>query len=423
MSLTQAYASPSVRPHAGAQFGNAAVWLLLAISGIVMIEPAPFDVALVLVAALFFLFGLRIPAWCVTPIALLIVFLMFGVIGAMQTPAMPESLRHVSITAYLAVGTLFFGCFVYRDPERALKLMLSGYAIAAAIAVIAGIIGYFKLLPGAFEVFTENSRARGTFKDPNVFGPFLIAPALYAFYRLVEGARKAAPYWGATFLLATVGILLSFSRGAWAHYLLSFAVCAFLLFVSSRSARLRFRITVSAVVLVLLGAIALAGIISLPQVSDLLSVRFQLFQDYDAGAGVGRLEGQVAAVKQILQNPLGIGAFGFAELWAGAPHNVYLYAFLIGGWIGGFAYVQFVLLTAVVGFAAATRPTPLRGLAIVLFSTFMGLILLGLVIDTDHWRHFYLLAGAIWGLAGYVMRVPAPARTRRPRRSRDSASG
>lgn len=425
MSVAHAYAGRGVRLHAGSQLGYAVVWMLLAISGIVMIEPAPFDVALVLVAALFFLFGLRIPAWCVTPIALLIVFLMFGVIGAIQTPALPESLRHISITAYLAVATLFFSCFVYRDPERALKVMLSGYAIAAVIVVIAGIIGYFSLLPGAFDLFTENSRARGTFKDPNVFGPFLIVPALYAFYRLVEGARKGAPYWGAIFLLATIGILLSFSRGAWAHYLVSFAVCAFLLFVSSRSARLRFRITVSAAVLVALGAIALAGIISLPQVADLFNVRFHLFQDYDLGSGVSRLEGQIAAVKQILQNPLGMGAFGFAELWAGAPHNVYLYAFLIGGWIGGFAYVQFVLLTAVVGFAAATRPSPLRGLAIVLFSTFLGLILLGLVIDTDHWRHFYLLAGAIWGLAGHVMRVHAPARTRRmaARPSRGSASG
>ena len=399
---------------AGTRLGYAAVWALLAISGIVMIEPAPFDLTLILVAALMFLAGLRIPAWCVTPTALLILFLGFGAIAATQTPELADSLRHVAITAYLAVATLFFSCFVYRNPERALKVMFSGYAIAAVIAVIAGIIGYFSQLPGAFDLFTENSRARGTFKDPNVFGPFVIAPALYAFHRLVEGAGKAAPYWAMVFLLTTVGILLSFSRGAWGHYVVSFAVCLFLLFATGMSARLRLRVTALTVILVLLGGVALAGIISLQPVADLLSVRFQLVQDYDVAGGAGRFEGQVFALKRILHNPLGLGAYGFASLWpGGAPHNVYLYAFLIGGWIGGLAFVQLVVLTAVVGLAAAPRPSPLRGPAIILLSTFLGLIALGLVIDIDHWRHFYLLVGAIWGLAGHIMRFYAPARSLR----------
>jgi hypothetical protein len=32
-------------------------------------------------------------------------------------------------------------------------------------------------------------------------------------------------------------------------------------------------------------------------------------------------------------------------------------------------------------------------------AAFLGMVLEGLVIDTDHWRHFYLIMAMIWGLA------------------------
>jgi len=381
-----------------------------------MVEPAPFDLALIVVAASFFLAGMRIPAWCTTPIALLIIFLACGAVGAMQTPALAGSLRHVVITAYLSVATLFFGCFVYRDPERAIKVILSGYAAAAIIAVLAGIIGYFGIVDGASEIFTERSRARGTFKDPNVFGPFLILPALYAFYRLVEGAGKTTGWWILVILLTTFGILLSFSRGAWGHYVFSFALCAFLLLFCGSTRKTRSRVLGSMAVLAVLIGITLAGAISLDPVSAILSERFQLIQDYDIGGGYSRFDGQAFALKQALQHPLGLGAARFAELWQNtAPHNVYLYSFVIGGWVGGLAYLLLILLTAVIGLTALIQPSPLRGPAIVLVSTFLGLIVLGLVIDTDHWRHLYLLIGMIWGLAGHIIQTYGRAKASRIR--------
>jgi hypothetical protein len=35
----------------------------------------------------------------------------------------------------------------------------------------------------------------------------------------------------------------------------------------------------------------------------------------------------------------------------------------------------------------------------VLCAAFIGMALEGLVIDSDHWRHFFLLMGMIWGVA------------------------
>jgi len=35
---------------------------------------------------------------------------------------------------------------------------------------------------------------------------------------------------------------------------------------------------------------------------------------------------------------------------------------------------------------------------------FIGEVAEGFVIDTDHWRHFFLLLGIIWGLAAATFR-------------------
>ena len=35
----------------------------------------------------------------------------------------------------------------------------------------------------------------------------------------------------------------------------------------------------------------------------------------------------------------------------------------------------------------------------VLFITFIGLASESFIIDTDHWRHFFMLIGAVWGVS------------------------
>jgi predicted membrane channel-forming protein YqfA (hemolysin III family) len=43
--------------------------------------------------------------------------------------------------------------------------------------------------------------------------------------------------------------------------------------------------------------------------------------------------------------------------------------------------------------------TPWQTFLIATYTPFVGLVLEAFVIDTDHWRHFYLLLGIIWCLA------------------------
>ena len=82
------------------------------------------------------------------------------------------------------------------------------------VAAVAGIVGYFDLLPGARELMTRYGRATGLFKDPNVFGPFLVPALLYALSRLFAGSIRRMPLMLAALPSLGLAILLSFSRGA-----------------------------------------------------------------------------------------------------------------------------------------------------------------------------------------------------------------
>jgi len=51
---------------------------------------------------------------------------------------------------------------------------------------------------------------------------------------------------------------------------------------------------------------------------------------------------------------------------------------------------------------------------IVTFATFFGEVAEGFVIDTDHWRHFFLLLGMVWGLAAATIKSQSSQQSRMP---------
>jgi hypothetical protein len=63
------------------------------------------------------------------------------------------------------------------------------------------------------------------------------------------------------------------------------------------------------------------------------------------------------------------------------------------------AYLMMVLATLYVGFRAALVRTSWQPYLLAAFAAFTGAAFEGIVIDTDHWRHFYLVLGMIWGLS------------------------
>jgi hypothetical protein len=68
-----------------------------------------------------------------------------------------------------------------------------------------------------------------------------------------------------------------------------------------------------------------------------------------------------------------------------------------------------------VGLRAAFARIPWQLYVIATLATFVGEVAEGFIIDTDHWRHFFLLLGMLWGLAAATDRCTrAPPRVFAP---------
>jgi len=380
--------------------GYGLLWLCFALGFLVMVEPAPFDLSILALGGLTLIMGLRIPGSLSPLIVLCVVILLCGFIALTQTKDLADSSMHMIITCYLMVIMFIVASATYTNPDRGLKAILGGHAAAAVISAALGIIGYFNLMPGTHELFTEYGRAKGAFKDPNVFGPFLIVGGIYALQLVLTRPLAKGLIWLAMLLVVVLGLFLSFSRGAWGHFALSTLICVVLLVATSRDRAFNLRIIFLGICAIVIFALAIVAALNLPGVSEMLSVRAGLNQSYDSG-GSGRFDGQALAIRWILAAPLGYGQDDFGYFWGEQPHNVYLYMFLQTGWLGGVAYIALVVGSIVGILRMVFSTTPWRGYAIVLASTFIPLALEGLIVDTDHWRHFWMLIGMIWGLIAW----------------------
>lgn len=363
-------------------------------SPFVMIEPSPYE-ALVLVLGIG-LVGSGLPMHIRhLPLILLVYALAIGGLFAVM-PILHDSdaTIYFVVTVYLGISAILFACLFSADVMRRLAALRSAYILAAAFAALAGTLGYFGLIPGA-EAMLENGRVKATFKDPNVFGPFLVLPLLLILMRLLRGKISAA--YVAAGIIILLGLFLSFSRGAWAHFVFSAFLMVVLLFATERSAKRRATLFVgfaaSAIVAV---GIVLASLTT-SVVADMFAERARLEQYYDVGHE-GRFAGQLEGLREVWLHPNGIGPRQFGKERGVDPHNVYINAFLSYGWIGGFAYVLLVLATLQQGLWALWQRTPWQPFLIAAYSTFVGVAIEGLIVDTDHWRHFFLLIGLIWGL-------------------------
>ena len=156
------------------------------------------------------------------------------------------------------------------------------------------------------------------------------------------------------------------------------------------------------VVLGLLGAtvvaLLLVALASIGSVHDMIIDRAKAIQPYDVGPG-GRFWLQQLALGAILDNPNGLGPFEFDRIFGLQQHNVYMQGFLVYGWLGGAAYLALVAITLVLGLLTVSVPTPWQYYLITAYAVFVGEAFEGLIVDTDHWRHFFLVLGMVWGLA------------------------
>lgn len=394
----------------------ALLWLMLAISSIVFIEPAPYDILGLALVAAFFMLGLRIPARLRNAAILLGIFFLANVIASALTPEPTDSFRALAVRFYMLASWLLFTCMVFEDPERVIRVLFSGYIVAAVIAVTAGALGYYKLVPYT-EQLVEFGRVRSTFKDANVYGPFLVPVIMYLIVKLETASWRKKPFLAGLFAYMIFGILVGYSRGSWVNLGVALLTYFTLRLLVQKSAYLKQRLLLQGGMLLLFAALFLGWISTTDQIKDMAAKRAHIIQYYDFQDGRGRFVRQQLVLKRSLEEPLGIGA-GQSEqpfFFNKAPHNVYLHVLIESGWIGAVAFFSFLGLTLWKSLRFLHLESDIQIVYIAVFASVIGLLVQSLFVDSTHWRHMYLLFGMLWGpLLGPYMYAQHGGRTTPP---------
>ena len=398
-------ATPGTRALSTRAIRNGAVWLLFFSGFLVFIEPAPFELVFGLVAIIFLLTGLNISILLLPLIILLLLYNLGGGVSLMPVVDEPRAVWFVVISIYMAVMAVVIACIFAQDTQRRLDLMINGYTWAALLGSLLGIMGYFDVA-GTLEVFTLYGRASGSFKDPNVFSTFLVLPIVFLVQGFFLGTHRRPVLAGMVLLNIAFGLFLSFSRGAWAVTVGAVILCVGLNFITESSSKMRLRLVAISVVGLVLLVLLLVIALQFDAIRETFEVRASLDQDYDQGES-GRFGSQLRAIPLLLERPNGFGPTFFRVFLGVDPHNTFVNAFASYGWLGGISYLALIAITMMLGWKLVFRKTPWQRASIVIWSSFFMLILQGMQIDTDHWRHFYVHLGLTWGLTLASLRYQA----------------
>jgi hypothetical protein len=167
--------------------------------------------------------------------------------------------------------------------------------------------------------------------------------------------------------------------------------------LTSPSRAQRSRIIVMTVVAAIIMVTLIGVLLSFDSISEMFKQRASLGQSYDAGR-FGRFGRHILGAEMALDLPFGIGPLQFNRYFPEDTHNSYLNAFMSGGWITGVCYPALVFITVIMGFRHAFVRVPWQPAYLAVFAAFLGTVGESFIIDTDHWRHFWLMLGVMWGM-------------------------
>lgn len=373
------------------------LWLLGASSGLALIEPSPYEVVFLLALFVFALTGIRFSQKLLPLAVLLLGYNIGGIFSLIPWMGDGDAVRFTAVSVYLMITAVFIAGIMSQDATGRLETLRRGYLFAAWVAGFAALLGYFDVA-GLGSTFTLYGRASGTFKDPNVLGPYLALPIVYVLQRILTG--QVGMLRGLiTLSVPLAALFFTFSRGAWGVLVVSAALMVVLTFLTAPDAARRARIVTMSLAALVAMVAALLVALSFEDIRSVFDARASLNQDYDQGV-TGRFGNQLRAIPMLLDAPNGFGPLQFRWIFNQAdPHNVYINAFASYGWLGGLSWACLMVATCYVGWRVVFRPGPTQLHAIAIWSVLFVTILQGFQIDSDHWRHLYMLLGLIWGLA------------------------
>lgn len=249
-------------------------------------------------------------------------------------------------------------------------------------------------------------RPAGFFKDPNVAGAFITTGALYAMSRILFGKKEEILKFTLLFLFLFLSIVLTFSRGSLLNLISGILFLGFISIITKRSKRF----------FVVLSVAFLIAIVSVPVILEVFrqSFRFRGAQWYDI---YGRAMAWRAGIELFKSYPLGIGPGQFENYsldyqksmggWmlrlTPSAHNFYLRVLTENGSIGFLTIILaliFVILTSLKFLFKANKDEKFFVFAdlVWILSSILGILVQSFVIDTLHWRHFWILIGFLFGI-------------------------
>lgn len=383
------------------------VWLTLAVSCIVFIEPAPYDILVLLLIVILFPMGLRVPREIGVALLLLMLFGAANLAAALTAGDLQEFVRPLATRSYMLFAWLFWTSLVVADPPHFLRIIWRGYAFAALLAVAWAILQYFGYLPESLGV--AFGRAQGPFKDANVFAPFLVPIILYYIARMLRVRGAALALESIKFLPLILGLFLGFSRGAWLNFSVAFLLYMVFSSIAAQSLKEQMRLMVVVTALGLVAVLAVTLAVTYTTAGQLFAERAAIVQDYDTAQG-GRFDTQAKALTEIGKNPVGIGPGMTSTRFGLEPHNLYLHVAVEGGWIGGMSFYLFLIVTLTRGLARINTVSPLRGNLQIVVAALIGTLAQSLFIDSTHWRHLWLLLALTWAITISIDRDMAHVR-------------
>jgi len=389
-------------------FQRVLVWLVAASGAIVFIEPSPYEVMTLAAALVFCATGLRMRLVLV-PLFLLLVLINLGYsVSAIPFYDKPEVASWIATSWYMAVTVMFFAMVMSEDTAARLDMLRRGLIVGALIAAISAIAGYLNLVPGGHDLLTLYERARGTFKDPNVLGAFLILPALFALQSVVSDHFAKSFRNAIAFGIMALAVMLAFSRAAWGGLAITSAFMLVLMMLTSRTPAQRSRIAITSVVAIVILVLLIAVLLSFDSIAEMFRQRASFDQSYDEGR-FGRFGRHILGADMALDLPFGIGPLQFHNYFPEDTHNSYLNAFMSGGWLAGVCYPALIVVTVIMGFRHVLTPVPWQRIYLAIFAAFLGTAGENFVIDTDHWRHFWMMLGAMWGMFAAAQPYKGPS--------------
>lgn len=362
--------------------------VIIAASAIVFIEPAPYDFLLI-TAIICSLFTQTIiyKAIHFLPVILLLLFIEANLLSFFFVKDIHQASIYFVKTIYMVVSWFgIAGMLTYYRP-KVLTYIFTGYVVAAMITVIPGIVAYNWAVP-KLDFLLWQDRLMGFFKDPNVFGPFLVPPGLYALWKMGKAkiSLSSTLIWMLVFLTISLGIMFSYSRAAWGNFILAIGIF-FILLNEPTTKRMK--------ILFISCMIFLPVLIYTVVATDIGALFFDRLglQSYDQT----RFQEQEASLDYLFQYPFGFGP-GQSELFLDqSTHNLFIRTIGENGLLGMISFHAFLLVTIVRSIWLSKHTTGRnKGFFIIITSSIIGILFNSMFIDTMHWRHLWLLLALPW---------------------------